>query len=1114
MQKTANWPGLAIPMYKSRQEGNRVLAKILLVMKLTFLLLTVVLMGVHARGWSQSVTLSGRHLSLKQVFTVIEQQTGYVIFSNRGDLEATKPVSLDVQDIPLVALLDVVMKDQPLNYLIEGKTIVLSLKPAAQAAVDNNTAPAARTNFSGRVMNDNNEAIPRATISVKNTGKVILADDEGYFSLNGIEEPFVFEVSAVGFATMTLRVNNGKIYTTNLPIHGTFSTGNNGDIVVQLGKSVSPLDEVQVIAYGQTTRRMGLGNVTTIRAEEIEKQPVNNVLLALQGRVTGMQINTSAGSLPGAVPEVTIRGINSINAGTAPLYILNGIPLQQSEAALGGPVQAISALLNINPADVESIEVLKDAEATAIYGSRGANGVVLITTKKGKAGRTNFSVNAYTGVASVARRLPFMDVHQYNAMRREAFANDGRVPTAGAAPDLFTWDTVHTKDWQEEMIGGTAVTHDINASISGGNNNTTFLVNGSYHKEGTVFPGDFGDNRKSLRMSIDHHSPNGKLGVTASVAATNNHLGLLSANLIPYVSLPPSYPMYKEDGSPNFDAPSGYPLAYLMQPYDNSTNTYNGNVAIRYSPIRNLNLKLTAGADNAISDQTLKQPSASQANNADAKLNIRNNNIKTWIAEPQLNYAIYTGRHSLNVLVGGTWQQTTTKALGANGSGFTNDALLDNIASAATIYTYSNSSKYAYNSFFSRITYNWNREYLVNLSFRRDGSSRFGPGKRFGNFGAVSAGWIFTQNDAVKKTLPFLSFGKIRASYGINGNDQIGDYGYITTYASGTPYQSNTLFPTNLANPDYRWEENRKLETALETGFMQDRFLFSVSWFRNRTNNQLINFVISPQSGYGSYPANFPALLQNTGWEFQATSNNISGKKFGWRTMFNFSISRNKLLSFPNIEQTAYSSQYFVGQPLTVRQAYHFQGLSDKGVPILEDKNKNGSVSSDDRSIVGSNNPLFGGISNELSYKGIGLSFFVEYTHISAFDNTISASRVGAIGVNPLTQVLDRWQKPGDEVFTIRPRFTTAAATYNARVYSQSDIFWTNYNIVRLRNVSLSYDLPAKWLRKAHLRRTQIYMHAQNLWVADGNKYRYDPESGNLNMPPLRTFTFGINCTL
>ncbi|HEU4553252.1 MAG TPA: SusC/RagA family TonB-linked outer membrane protein [Chitinophaga sp.] len=1083
-------------------------------MKLTFVLLTVAFMGVHATGLSQSVTLSGRHLSLKQVFTTIEQQTGYVVFSNRGDLDDARPVSLDVQNMPLVAFLDVVMKDQPLSYIIEGKTIVLSLKPAPPAAGAVDTASAARISISGRVMSDNNEVIPRATISIKRIGKVILADDEGYFSINDVEDPFVFEISAVGYAPMTLRVSNGKIHPTGLPMHGSFITTTNGQLIVQLGKSVSPLDEVQVIAYGQTTRRMGLGDVTTIRAEEIARQPVNNVLLALQGRVPGMQINMSNGSLPGAVPQVTIRGINSISAGTSPLYILNGIPLREYEANLGGPVQNISTLLNINPADIESIDVLKDAEATAIYGSRGANGVVLITTKKGKAGKTSFSVNAYTGVGTVARRLPFMDVHQYNAMRREAFANDGHTPTAGSAPDLFTWDTLHTKDWQEEFIGGTAVTHDINASISGGNANTTFLINGGYHKDGTVFPGNLGADRKSIRLNIDHHAMGGKLGVNASVAATNTYLGLISGNLMSFVSLPPSYPMYNEDGTPNFNGPSGYPLAYLMQPADNTTNTYNGNIAIRYSPVKHLNLKLTAGLDNAILDQTLKFPSASQANNADARLNIRNSNVKTWIAEPQADYTIYARKHTLKVLVGGTWQKTTTSSLGANGTGFTNDALLDNISSAASIYTYNYSSSYAYNSFFSRISYNWNQEYLANLSFRRDGSSRFGPGKRFGNFGAAGVGWIFTQNGAVKKALPFMSFGKLRASYGINGNDQINDYGYITTYASGQPYQSNTLFPTNLANPDYRWEENRKLEAALETGFKDDRFLFSVAWFRNRTNNQLINYVISPQSGYGSYPANFPALLQNTGWEFQATSSNIATKNFTWRTLFNFSISRNKLLDFPNIEQTSYSSQYFVGQPLTVRQAYRFLGLSNKGVPVLDDMNKNGAVSSDDRYIIGSNNPLFGGMSNEFSYKGISLSFFIEYTHISNFDNSISASRVGAIGVNPLTQVLDRWQKPGDEAFTSRPKFTTSAATYNARFYSQSDIFWTNYNIVRLRNLSISYDLPKAWLQKAHLRQTQVYMHAQNLWVADSNKYRYDPESGNLNMPPLRTFTFGINCTL
>lgn len=1101
-------------IYAGRPIPYRCMSKILLVMRLTFFLLLIAIIGLHAEGHSQTVSITGNHLTLKQVFKVIEQQTNYTVFSNREDLEDTRTVNFDVHNMPLMSLLEQALKGQPLQYLIEGNTIVVSRKPAA-------TAPAAASynrTISGQVTGEGGQPIPRATISIKALNKVVLADDGGRFTISNVTDTVVLDISAVGYMSASLRIAGSTVSFLNTganrrPHISMVSSGDN-HFIFQLEKSVSPLDEVQVIAYGQSTRRTGLGDVTTIKAEEIARNPVNNILLALQGRVPGLQINTSQGNMPGQAPDIKIRGINSINAGTKPLYILNGIPVEPEQTQVLGNYGNVSALLNINPADVESIDVLKDAEATAIYGSRGANGVILITTKKGKAGKTIFNVNAYTGAGTVAKRIPYMDVHQYNAMRREAMTNDGKAINATSAPDLFTWDTVHTHNWQDELISGTAIIHDVNAGVSGGNDQTTFFANTNYHSDGTVFPGNTGATRKTVRLGFDHHPQYGKISISGTAAYSNINIDEMGSNLMSFVSLAPSYPIYNEDGTPNYNAPNGYPLASLQQPYNSASDNFNGNVAIQYTPVKRLHLKLTAGENITALDQLLKVPAAAQANNSQAYMILLTGKSNTWIVEPQADYSVYTGKHSFTALVGGTWQQSLSQSMSATGTGFTNDALLGNIGSAQTINTSNTERVYAYNSFFSRLTYNWDQQYLANLSFRRDGSSRFGPGKRFGNFGAASAGWVFTKNKTIAGLMPFLSFGKLRASYGINGNDQINDYGYLSIYGSGLPYQGTTLVPQNLANPDYRWEENRKLEGALDAGLLDDRVVFSAAWFRNHTNNQLINYQVSTQSGFGGYPANFPALLENTGWEFQVNSRNVATDHFTWNTNFNFTITRNKLLRFDNIEQTSYSSQYFVGYPLSVMQAYHFTGLDNKGAPVLEDKTKNGSIGSDDRSIIGSNNPLYGGMTNEFKWKGINLSFLWEYTHTSGFDNTITAATIGRLAGNALTQVLDRWQKPGDEAFTSRPRFSTVSAAYNARFYSQSDLFWRNYNIFRLRNLSLSYDLAPRVVRRMHMQQLQVYMHAQNLLVLDRNKYRFDPESGNFNMPPLRTFTFGLNVSL
>lgn len=1113
MQKTANSPGPAMRTRAGQAFCHRCMSKMLMVMKLTFLFLLVAVVGVHATGHSQTVTITGRHLSLKQLFRAIEEQTGYVVFSNREDLENTGSVSFDVHDMPLIPLLEEAFKDRPLQYLIEGKTIVVSRKTTVAAVTITNS----NSTLNGQITGEGGQPVARATIAIKALNKVILADDQGRFTISGAPDTLVIDISAVGYRPVSIRISGRSVnYLQQNSRHPYISmvSSDGANFIFQLEKSISPLDEVQVIAYGQSSRRTGLGDVTTVKADEIAKNPVNNILLALQGRVPGLQINTSQGNMPGSAPDVKIRGINSIGAGTKPLYILNGIPVEPEEAPLTGTFGNISTLLNINPADVESIDVLKDAEATAIYGSRGANGVILITTKKGKAGKTTFNANAYTGVGTVAKRIPYMNVHQYNAMRREAMTNDGKAINASSAPDLFSWDTVHTHNWQDELIGGTAITHDVNAGVSGGNDNTTFVANANYHQDGTVFPGNTGATRKTVRIGFDHHPVYGKIAISGSAAYGNVNISEMAGSLMGFLSLAPSYPINKPDGSPNFDGPQGYPLAYMKQPYSDNADNFNGNVSIQYTPIPRLHLKLTSGENFTTTDQLLQIPSSAQANNAQAMMQVRNGKATTWIAEPQADYSFFTGRHNFTILAGGTWQQSLTKTVGANGYGFSNDALLGNIAAAQTINTYNTQTTYSYNSFFSRLTYNWDQQYLANVSFRRDGSSRFGPGKRFGNFGAASAGWVFTKNATISHLLPFLSFGKLRASYGINGNDQISDYGYLAYYSAGLPYQGTTLIPQNLANPDYRWEENRKLEGALDAGLLDDHVVFTAAWFRNRTDNQLIYYVVSTQSGFGGYTANFPALLQNSGWEFQVNSRNIEHGSFSWTTAFNFSISRNKLLNFPNIKQTSYAQQYFVGYPLTVMQAYQFDGLSNTGIPVLDDKTKNGSIGSDDRYIIGSNNPLFGGLTNTFTWRGFDLSFLWEYTHMSGFDNSITASRAGAYGVNSLTQVLNRWQKPGDEAFTRTPKFTTSSATYNARFFSQSDIFWRNYNIFRLRNLSLTYSVPQRMLRRAHMQQLQIFMHAQNLWVGDQNKYRFDPESGNGNMPPLRTFTFGINCSL
>lgn len=1080
------------------------------VMKLTALLLTLGLLEVSARSNSQTITYTAKNKPLEVVFSEIRKQTGYVFFYTSQDLAAAEPVTIEFKNTPLTAALDSIIRDQPLVYRISEHTVFIGKKilPAPTVQVSETSVFVATNpvDVQGRVLNERGEPVAGATVTVKETGKGTHTDAGGVFELKGVD------------TTATLVFSGVNIETYRLKLHGNY-TG----LTIILKVRVSALNEIQIVGYGTTTRQMSTGNITSVQREEIKKQNISNFLLALQGRVPGMQI-TSPSGIPGVAPTVQIRGQNSIAAGTSPLYILDGIPVPEKQFSVGAQALdngQLSALLGLNPDDIERVDVLKDGDATAIYGSRGGNGVVLITTRRGHSNATHVNLSAYTGIQKVRHFIDMPDVHQYNAMRREAMANDGIVPTAGNSPDLFTWDSTRVHDWQREFLGKTASNSDINLGVTGGNANTNFYINSGYHREGTVFPGSTVFERTSFRANVNHVSVNRKLTVDLSMAYSSSHLNYIQQDMVSYIFMAPDYPLYTASGAPNWQGVNQFPLAYTMQPFDNKVGNYNGSVNLGYQVVDGLMLKLNAGFSNSVTNETIKQPSSTQDPTSFYAGGVLQMNAATgnsWIVEPQAEYSRQFGAHHIKVLAGATFQRNRTQSNNAMGWGFSNDALIGDIGAAENKNIGGSSVEYSYASVFGRVTYDYQQKYLANISFRRDGSSRFGPGNRWGEFGAAGIGWIFSREQAIRDALRFLSYGKIRASYGITGNDQIGDYGYISTYlaASYPPYAYNgaSLIPSNLANPAYGWEKNHKFEGGLELGFLKDRILVTGSYFRNRSGNQLVFYTISPQSGFGGYQANFPATVQNQGYELTLSTQNIVTADFSWKTSINLTKSANRLVSFPGIENSSYYNQYFEGQSLGVRQAYIVTGLSNKGVPVFVDKNQDGFINQQDRRIIGNNDPLFGGMSNEFSYKGISLSFFVTYDRNSNFNNVITAGRVGNQGRNLSPYFLSRWRQPGDEAHTIIPKFTTRSATYNSRNFSTADILWRTDHIFRLNNIALSYSLPTQALRKVKITAADVYVHAQNIWVSDKlGKYRLDPLTGNTAMPPLFALTAGINCT-
>jgi len=437
------------------------------------------------------------------------------------------------------------------------------------------------------------------------------------------------------------------------------------------------------------------------------------------------------------------------------------------------------------------------------------------------------------------------------------------------------------------------------------------------------------------------------------------------------------------------------------------------------------------------------------------------------------------------------------------------------------VSTSSGSSQYKYTSVFARVNYNWESKYILNLNFRRDGSSRFGLNSRYGNFGSAGAAWIFTEEQFAKK-FSFLSFGKLRASYGIIGSDQIGDYQYLDSYSS-VPYSYNGvsgLVPTRIANESYRWEETKKMDIGLDLGFFKDKLSLSAVYYRNISGNQLVAYPLSIQAGFGSYQANLPAEVENKGWEFTLSSQNIKSSNFRWSSDFNFSINKNKLLSFPNIEKTSYYSQYVVGRPLSSNYVFQFTGFDPQtGLPTVADINGNGSINygfadtgRGDRYFAGGTQPKFyGGLSNTLAYKNITLDFLFQFVKQKGRNILAQSFYPPGFMYNAAAQPILQYVNAG---LPAQPQVTsTYDDAYDAYSdYTGSDALFTDASFIRLKNVNLAYDFTGNWLKRMKLQKFRLQLQAQNLFTIT-NYLGFDPESQGVNLPPLRTIVGALQFT-
>lgn len=976
----------------------------------------------------------------------------------------------------------------------------------------------AQRTVSGKVTDDNGESLPGVNVVIKGTTTGTTTDLDGNYRLS-VEDGATLIFSFVGFETQEIEVGARSV------------------IDMAMGGQTE-LQEVVVVGYGTTLKSEFTGSSVSVDAESIARLPVLSADQALQGLAAGVQVTSPSGA-PGGGISVRVRGQRSISASNDPLYVVDGVPvvsgnLQQN--GFGG--QGGNALAGINPNDIESIEVLKDASSTAIYGARASNGVVLISTKRGKTGATKIDLGYSRGFGEPTNVIGVLNADEWEMIMNEARTNDG---VATVDYDALPNANVDTQ-WLDAVFR-TADISQFNMSISGGDDKTRYFVSGSYRDEEGTMGTEIGGSqfqRATVRMNLDHTASD-KFSMGTSIGASfdrntriqndNNIFGVLSTALL----TAPNVPIYELDGDGNStdvysdEPPFANPVRSLELPrFDNSTRKVIGNFYFNYEFAPGIAFRTDASLDHTSlsEDHYIQAQTFQGAPNGVGRYNT--NEFTTTVIEPTLRINKTLGSdHNLTGVVGSTFQNRTNLRNSVSGNGFSRESLTY-LASAANITAGSSLRRdYSFQSVFGRATYSYQGKYLATATLRRDGSSRFGPDNRYGTFWAFSAGWNFS-DESFMEGIDWLELGKIRASYGKTGNDRIGEFSYLGTWSGGQNYLDLPASGTNnIANNELKWEETTTLDLGLELALFRNRVNVNIGYFDGSTVDLLYANPIPQSTGFATVQDNI-GEIRNWGWEFDVNTVNVDlANGFRWNTTFNISFLDNEVVTLLDDEPIlqGFGSAIVAGEPLNTFYIYEFLGVDPAtGNARYTDTDGNGIINAEDQKVVGNYQPDFlGGFTNDFSFKGLTLSVFFQfikgvdiYNNNRQFMEHLGTSRWGMD-----RSVLRRWQQPGD--ITDIPRAATGSTV--GLNNADNSRFLEDGSFLRLKNVTLAYDLPSSLVSKAGLRSVRVFATGVNLLTF--TEYSgFDPEVNVFNntstaqgtdfltQPQSKQFFFGINVSL
>ncbi|SKC43516.1 SusC/RagA family TonB-linked outer membrane protein [Ohtaekwangia koreensis] len=979
-----------------------------------------------------------------------------------------------------------------------GLTIFAMMVPVHMHAQD--------VQITGTVTSGDNAPLPGVNVLVKGTTMGTVTDVEGKYAL-----------SAPGSGTLIFTFIGMKTMEVDI--------ANRAAIDIVMDADISQLDEVVVVGYGTQKKSDLTGSVSSISSKDIKTVPVASLSQALQGRAAGVQV-TQVSNAPGGGVSIRIRGGNSIQGGNEPLYVVDGYPLTNEN----GPT--------ISPNDIESMEILKDASATAIYGSRGANGVVIITTKRGKAGKPSILFESYYGMQEVRKKLDMLDATQLAQLINEGIANVNadNVGKPGFPKALtYTDEQIAAlgkgTNWQDEIFREAPV-QNYQLTISGGNDKTQYSVSGNlYDQDGIII--NSGYKRTSFRLNLDTKVTD-KLKISNSLTVSNARTNTISSDTdgggsagVVYAALnfSPTVPVYNADGSYTIDNRLGgikisNPVALANETKNRTTITRMlGNVSGEYLLAKGLTLKVLLGANLAYNKTSYYQPRtvyASVGTNGSAYIN--SSQTVDWLNENTLNYqTTLNDRHKFNILLGYTLQAVDFEEYRASGQNFANDILENNNLGSAqqTNTSTSNVTHSALRSYIGRINYDLDGKYLVTLTTRIDGSSRFGKGNKNSLFPSGSFAWRIA-NEPFMADIRQVSDLKIRASYGITGNQEIGNYQSLSSLTTQNYNFGGTFIvgysPNRIANPDLKWETTAQFDVGLDFGLFNDRISITADWYLKKTRDLLYSVSLPITSGFNTSLQNI-GKVQNKGIEFSISSVNVD-KALRWTTNFNISANRNKILDLGNVKgdipagsasghlQLANSGILRVGEPIGVFYGLETDGIFQNQAEIdasaqktakpgdrrYKDLTPDGAINSSDRTILGYAQPKYiFGFTNSFSYKGFNLSIFFVGSQGNSVYNINRYELESLTGISNQSAVaLNRWtpENPSNEI----PRATSTGNPYQVTSRQVED-----GSYIRMRNIQLGYTFPSEWMERLRLASARIYISGQNLLTITDYS-GYDPE--------------------